>query len=236
MQQHHARLVREALDHFTDHAPRQLRALHAQRQTAEFLPGLQIFRDGIGVDQLAQHLRRDCRITPAGRQRQQRVAPGAGFGGMQHRQQFLARQAGIALAHGQRSAGGTYRDRARIALRPERQRLAGTGIVAGQHGDAGGPFGQSDISLRLLRGLQIPACRVGQLAGLQRKLPGQHRGHGACCLSRHGRRGGPRRGRQHRENRQGKQQNAAYAMEYGHLTRPGRKMAAFNSQQLIASN
>jgi hypothetical protein len=44
------------------------------------------------------------------------------------------------------------------------------------------------------------------------------------------------RGRQRRKNRQGKQQNGAYAMECGHLAQPGRKMAAFNSQQLIASN
>jgi len=141
----------------------------------------------------------------------------------------------IALAHGQRTGGAAHGQRARGALLPQGQALGGAGIIVGQHGDTGRALGQAGVAVGLLRGLQVPARGLGQLAGLQGELTGHHRFQ-RQFLSGRGPHGGlGRHRRQGLGAGQGQQQNTGDANQCGHRRHRGLKMSS-NGQQLIASN
>ncbi len=102
-QQRHTRFFREALDHFIDHAPRQVGLVHAQGKATELLPGFDLRWNGVGVDQLTQHLRGHRRIAAATDQGGQGKLPAALVGVGQQALQFGAGSLHIALTHGQRT-------------------------------------------------------------------------------------------------------------------------------------
>jgi len=195
VQQGHPRLFREALDQLVDDALGQLGLIQAQRQAPEFLPGLELVGNGIGVEQLVQHLGRHVRIAVAAHQRHQRVAPAARILVAQQRHQQAARLAQVAVAQRQRGLGAAHRQRFGRALAPQRQGLGrGLGIV-GQHRDPGRALGQAGIAGDLGGGLQVPVRGIGQLPGLQGEFAGQHRRQRGRRGARRQLGGGGRRGR-----------------------------------------
>ncbi|MNV39231.1 hypothetical protein D3C71_1308030 [compost metagenome] len=108
VQQGHARLIREALDHLIHHAPGQLGLLHAHGQAAELLPDLQAVGDGIGIHQLAQHLGRNLGIAAAADQGADRELPGGRVRVLEQRLQFGAGGLHLVLAHVQRGGAAAH--------------------------------------------------------------------------------------------------------------------------------
>ena len=117
---------------------------------------------------------------------------------------------------------------------------AGRHVVRLKSGDSG-VFGRLEEELTALREagivvppgrIQVPARRIGQLAGLQGELAGHDRGQ-RIVLRLDGTRG--RGGQRHGCQGHQRQHRQTGTNHFGHETHVGRKMAALMSQQLTAS-
>ena len=157
MQQGHPRLAREAFHRFAHDAFGQFRLLQRLRQPAEGQPGLQIRRDGAGVDETIQQPRRQRRIAAAAAQHGQCVAPAHVVLVAQQRIQFALRAGRIVSC-------------ARPA-RPRRRAWPATAARAAARASAPGPHWHR----------RWPAGRCGWRArpGRRRRRPGRPAGTSA---------------------------------------------------------
>jgi len=166
------------------------RSLQPLRQAAECEPGLQLVRDQVAVQHLAQQFRREPGM-PATAQRRQRMAPASALTAAQQDFQSTTGAALIVAPQGQGDFSRAQRQRLRRAGAPQLQRLAGTRVIVGQQCDPRCAFGQPGIAVGRLCGIEVPTGGLVQLARLQRELAGDGGLDGVVCRARtpHGRGG-----------------------------------------------
>ena len=214
-QQCNPRLTREADNHLLDDTLHQRRLFQPLCQPAEAQPRLQPVRQRVVVDQLAQQRHYQLRLLADGTdQTRQHVLPAVVASG----QQCAQFASGGALVAGAQGQGGRHclpgLGRVRRQRQPQRITLTGQRILVGEQGNPGGAFGQHRIR-GSLRGLQVAACSIRQLPGLQREFTGDagfQRVGGRDLRQRRCRKCG------HRRNQHGRTQQEAKhrALRHGH--------------------